>query len=135
MDSNLGDNKVLGYVETDFLGNAATNINVASNSDVLRMRVFFLNVQNGPWEFLAGQDWSMLTPNRKGLSPLPSDIFYTQNVDTNYQVGLVWGRTPQLRAVYHASDELDPRDLGRESGSICRTGRNTSGQLHFHAGG
>jgi hypothetical protein len=47
-----------------------------------------------------------MTPNRKGLSPLPSDIFYTQNVDTNYQVGLVWGRTPQLRAIYHATDEL-----------------------------
>ena len=106
IDSNVGDTKVLGYFETDFLGNAATNINVASNSDVLRMRVFFVDLKTGPWEFLAGQDWSMLTPNRKGLSPLPSDIFFSQNVDTNYQVGLVWGRTPQIRAIYHASDEL-----------------------------
>lgn len=105
VDSNVADTKVLGYVETDFLGNAATNVNVASNSDVLRMRVFFLDLQHGPWEFLAGQDWSMMTPNRKGLSPIPGDIFYTQNVDTNYQVGLVWGRTPQVRAIYHASPE------------------------------
>jgi hypothetical protein len=105
VDSTVGDTKVLGYVETDFLGNAATNINVASNSDVMRMRVYFVDLRNGDWEFLAGQDWSLMTPNRKGLSPVPGDIFYTQNVDTNYQVGLVWGRTPQLRAIYHASDE------------------------------
>jgi hypothetical protein len=105
VDSNVGESKVLGYLEADFLGNAATNINVASNSDVMRMRVYFVDVRNGGWEFLAGQDWSMLTPNRKGLSPLPSDVFYSQDVDTNYQVGLVWGRTPQIRAVYHPSDE------------------------------
>ena len=106
IESKVGDTKVLGYFETDFLGNAATNINVASNSDVMRMRVYFVDLQKGPWEFLAGQDWSLMTPNRKGLSPLPSDIFFTQDVDTNYQVGLVWGRTPQLRLVYHPTDEF-----------------------------
>jgi hypothetical protein len=106
VDSSIGDTKVLGYLEEDFLGNAATNINVASNSDVLRMRVYFVDVRHGDWEFLAGQDWSMMTPNRKGISPIPGDIFYTQNVDTNYQVGLVWGRTPQLRAVYHPNKEF-----------------------------
>ncbi len=105
VDSTVMGAKVLGYVETDFLGNAATNVNVASNSNVLRMRNFFLDLRKGDWEFLAGQDWSMMTPNRKGLSPLPGDIFFSQNVDTNYQVGLVWGRTPQLRTIYHATDE------------------------------
>jgi len=105
-DSMIGDWKVLGLVETDFLGNAPTNINVASNSDVLRVRLYYADLRNGPWEFLAGQAWSLMTPNRKGLSPLPSDIFYTQDMDTNYQVGLIWGRTPSLRAIYHATDEL-----------------------------
>ncbi len=106
IDSGFDDVKLLGYFETDFLGNQPTNINVASNSDTMRLRVYFVDVQKDQWELMAGQDWSMLTPNRKGLSPLPSDIFYTQDVDTNYQVGLVWERTPQVRAVYHASDEL-----------------------------
>jgi len=105
MDTDIGDLKVLGYVETDFLGNQPTNINVVSNSDTLRMRVYFVDTQYGPWEFLAGQDWSMLTPNRKGISPLPNDIFFSQNVDVNYQVGLIWERTPQLRLLYHLSDE------------------------------
>jgi hypothetical protein len=105
IDSDAGDAKLLGYVETDFLGSGPTNQNVTSNSDALRMRVYFVDFKKDDWELLAGQDWSMMTPNRVGLSPIPSDIFYTQDVDTNYQNGLVWGRTPQVRAIYHASPE------------------------------
>ncbi len=105
MDTEIMDTKVTGYFETDFLGNQPTNINVASNSDTMRMRVYFVDVQHGPWEFLAGQDWSMLTPNRKGISPFPSDVFFSQNVDVNYQVGLVWERTPQFRILYHLNDQ------------------------------
>jgi hypothetical protein len=106
LDSSVADTKVLGYVEADFLGNQPTNINVASNSDTMRMRVYFVDLKNGPWEVLAGQDWSMMTPNRKGISPMPSDIFYTQDVDTNYQVGLLWARQPQVRVLYHPDSSL-----------------------------
>jgi hypothetical protein len=105
VDSNVGDTKVLGYLESDFLGTASTSENVTSNSAALRMRVYFVDLRRGDWEVLAGQDWSLMTPNRKGLSPVPSDIFYTQNVDTNYQNGLVWSRQPQLRFVYHPTSE------------------------------
>ena len=104
IDTEIADTRVTGYVETDFLGNAPTNVNVVSNSDTLRMRLYFVDLQRGPWEFLAGQDWSMLTPNRKGISPFPNDIFFSQDVDVNYQVGLVWERTPQLRLLYHLND-------------------------------
>ena len=106
IDSKVNDTKVLGYLETDFLGNAPTNLFVTSNADTLRMRNYFVDLKNGPWEFLAGQDWSMLVPNRVGISPIPSDIFYTNNMDTNYQAGLTWARQPQVRVVYHATDEL-----------------------------
>jgi hypothetical protein len=106
VESNVDDTKVLGYVETDFLGNAPTNLGVSSNADTLRMRVYFADLRNGPWEFLAGQDWSLLTPNRRGISPLPSDVFYTNDMDTNYQVGLTWARQPQIRLTYHANDQL-----------------------------
>jgi hypothetical protein len=106
VDSQVNDVKVLGYVEADFLGSAPTNLNVTSNSDPLRMRLYFADIKDGHWEVLAGQDWSMLTPNRKGIGAMPSDVFYTQDVDTNYQVGLVWARQPQLRVVYHFDDSL-----------------------------
>jgi hypothetical protein len=106
VESNVGEAKVLGYVETDFLGQTPTAVSQTSNSDLLRLRNYFVDVKLNDLEFLAGQDWSLLTPNRKGLSPIPSDIFYTQDMDTNYQAGLIWARQPQLRVVYHATDEL-----------------------------
>ncbi len=104
VDTKVGDSIVLGYLESDFLGFLPANGAVSSNSDSLRLRLYWLDVRRKKLEVLAGQSWSMLTPGRKGISPLPGDLFYTQNIDVNYQAGLVWGRVPQFRAVYHASD-------------------------------
>jgi hypothetical protein len=104
VDAPVGSAQITGYVEADFLGLIAQNANNTSNSDTLRMRVYFGDYRRGKWEVLGGQDWSMLTPNRKGISPYPSDIFYTQDMDTNYQVGLTWARQPQFRIVYHPDD-------------------------------
>ena len=101
--SKIGQANVKGYLEADFLGNTAQNFNITSNSDGLRMRLYWVQFTSGKFEFLAGQSWSFLTPNRNGLSPAPGDLFFSQDVDTNYQMGLVWGRTPQVRFVAHAS--------------------------------
>ena len=106
IDSAVGETQVLGYVETDFLGNAPSNLGVSSNSDTLRMRCSFADLRTGSWELLFGQDWSLMTPNRRGISPVTGDIFYTNDMDGNYQAGLTWCRQAQVRAVYHATDEL-----------------------------
>jgi len=103
VDANPGDFKVTGYLEADFLGNAPGNLEVTSHSDTLRLRLYWVDVHRGNWEVLAGQSWSMMTPNRTGISPMPGDIFLSQDIDTNYQVGLVWLRTPGFRVVYHAT--------------------------------
>jgi hypothetical protein len=105
VDSEVRGAKVLGYFEADFLGNQPANVFVTSNADTFRMRNVFVDIQKGRWEILGGQDWSMFTPNRKGLSPIPGDIFYTQNMDTNYQAGLVWSRQSQFRLVFHPNKE------------------------------
>ena len=68
------------------------------------MRLYWVDVQRGRWEFLGGQSWIFLTPNRNGLSPLPGDIFASLNVDPNLQVGLTWTRAPQFRVVFHPND-------------------------------
>src|ERR1035437_2570354 len=47
----------------------------------------------------------MLTPNRKGLSALPSDLFYSQVVDINYIAGLTWTRQPGLRVLFHGPQD------------------------------
>jgi hypothetical protein len=106
VDDHVLGAKVLGYFEADFLGNQPANVFVTSNADTLRMRNVFVDVQKGKFELMGGQDWSLLTPNKKGVSPVPSDIFYTQNRDTNYQVGLPWARQGQFRVGYHPNDHV-----------------------------
>ena len=104
MDSSFGDNKVTGYVEADFLGNNAANSFVTTNSNTNRLRHYWLDLRHNKWEILGGQAYSWLTPNRTGLSPLPSDAFITLNVDPNYQVGLSWTRAAQFRVAYHPNE-------------------------------
>ena len=100
----LGSMKVRGYAETDFVGNAPNALNVTTNSNTPRMRLYWGQIVTGKFEFVAGQAWSMLTPNRNGLSPVTSDVFISQNIDLNLQMGLTWTRAAQLRFVAHPSD-------------------------------
>ena len=102
-DAHHGGADVLGFVETDFLGFAPGNVPVTTNSNGIRMRLFWLDARKSKWEILGGQSWSLITPNRKGVSPVPSDIFATQNIDPSIQVGLTWARDPQFRVIYHAN--------------------------------
>jgi len=104
VDAMVHGTKVLAYWESDFLGTQSTNAGVTSNSNSFRMRLYFVDLKKGQWEILGGQSWSMMTPGRVGISPLPGDIFYSQDMDTNYQVGIPWTRAPQFRALYHPSD-------------------------------
>ena len=97
---------VIGYMESDFLGNNPTNVAVTSNSNTLRSRLYWVDVQKDKWEVLGGQTWSLITPGRTGISPLPGNIFFTNNIDVNYQSGLTWGRIPELRFVVHPSDKV-----------------------------
>jgi hypothetical protein len=104
--SKVGSANLKGYIEVDFLGNTAQNLNVTSNSNGLRMRLYWVQYQQGKFEFLGGQSWSMLVPGRNGISPMPGDLFYSQDVDTNYQMGLTWQRVAGFRFIAHASDTV-----------------------------
>lgn len=94
---------VIGYMESDFLGNNPTNVAVSSNSNTLRSRLYWVDVAKDKWEVLGGQTWSLITPGRTGISPIPGNLFFSQDIDVNYQIGLTWGRIPELRFVYHPS--------------------------------
>ncbi len=110
IDTQFKGTKVLGYWESDFLGGTGNqsvgNLAVTSSSFPFRLRLYWVDVRRGKFEFLGGQTWSLATPGRKGISPLPADLFYTQVIDVNYQLGLVWGRIPEFRFVYHPSDKV-----------------------------
>jgi len=53
-------------------------------------------------EVLGGQTWTLLTPNRVGITPVSSNVFVTLGEDSNYMTGLIWGRPGQIRVTYHA---------------------------------
>jgi len=98
--------KVLGYLESDFVGFVPTNVAASTNSDSLRLRQYFVQLNKGKFEFLAGQAWGMETPNRVGISPLPANVFITQDIDVNYQAGLVFSRQSGFRFLYHPTNKV-----------------------------
>ncbi|MGC1829464.1 MAG: hypothetical protein WA405_12975 [Candidatus Acidiferrales bacterium] len=93
-----------GYIESDFNGFEPANSNISTKSDSFRLRLAFVQLSHGKWDFLAGQTWTLLTPTREGLSPFPEDIFTALRLDSSYLAGLVYGRQPEFRVVYHATD-------------------------------
>ena len=95
---------VRGYVESDFNGFQPPNAYISTNSSTFRLRLFWGEIRHGKWEILGGQSWSLMTPNRVGLSPMPADIFTSYRLDTNYLAGLTYARQAGFRAVYHATD-------------------------------
>jgi hypothetical protein len=105
-DADVHDAHVIGYFETDFNGFVPTNAPVSVNNYTNRIRLAFADVRKGRFEVVGGQTWSLMTPNRTGLSPLPSDVFSTQVLDSNLQAGLTWARQPGIRFIYHASDDV-----------------------------
>jgi len=105
-DAMVLGGKVIGYWESDFLGNQPAGILINTNSAVFRLRLFWVDWRKGPIEILGGQSWSLITPNRKGISPLPGDVFFSNDIDTNYQIGIPWARIPTFRVVWHPTDKF-----------------------------
>lgn len=104
VDGDWKGTHFIGYNELDFLGTSgSTNLGVSNSAFVPRLRLFWVDARKGKLEFLAGQSWSMLTPNRSGISALPGDLFYSHVVDVNYMPGLTWTRQSGVRVLYHPS--------------------------------
>ncbi len=102
IDGDWKGTHFIGYNEFDFNGTSgATNLATSNGAIVPRLRLYWVNVHKGKVEFLAGQSWSMLTPNRNGISALPGDLFFSQVIDINYIAGLTWTRQPGLRVLVH----------------------------------
>jgi uncharacterized coiled-coil protein SlyX len=101
-----GANNVVGYLEGDFNGNDAANVFVTSNPHTNRVRLYWLDLKRGNWEFLAGQAWGLETPNRKGLSPNPADLMLTLGEDANVHVGIPYTRAGLFRVVLHPNDNF-----------------------------
>ena len=97
--------KARAYFEIDFEGAAATANETISNSFTPRIREGWVNVttQSG-LSFLGGQTWSLLTPNRKGLSP--NGELRPATVDASYLVGYHYARLGSFRITKNFNDKV-----------------------------
>jgi hypothetical protein len=88
--------KLSGYWESDFLSAGVTSNSTESNSYTMRLRQFWgqMNFTSG-FGFVAGQAWSTITTEKKGVAPLQE--FIPQTIDAQYVTGFNWARQWQLR--------------------------------------
>ena len=107
IDGDWKGTHFIGYNEFDFNGTSGSTALAVSNGAIVpRLRLFWADARKGKVEFLAGQSWSMLTPNRNGISALPGDLFFGQVIDINYIAGLTWTRQPGMRVLIHPSKKV-----------------------------
>jgi hypothetical protein len=105
VDSKVGDTKVAGYYEADWLGTGVTSNNRQSNSYVFRQRQLWGRAvfANG-WSVSGGQMWSLATENRKGIANLQEWIPLV--IDPQYVVGFTWQRAYGFRVAKNFSDKF-----------------------------
>jgi prefoldin subunit 5 len=97
-ESTIGGAKLTGYWEADWLGTGVTSNNRQSNSYVMRQRVIYGQVAlKSGLSFTAGQQWSLVTEDKKGIQnrqELPP-----LTIDSQYNVGFSWARQYGFRVV------------------------------------
>lgn len=100
------DTHLTFWNEMDFLGAAQTANSNESNSFNLRIRNMYTTID---WDslglqFLAGQNWSLVTANTHGITPRNELVPAT--IDAQYVVGFNWARQPQLRLTKNWNKEF-----------------------------
>jgi len=93
------DTHLAAYYELDFLSAGTTSNSRESNSYTPRTRHVYATLDRDDWglHILAGQNWSLLTTNTKGIIPRQEQIPLT--IDAQYVEGFNWLRVPQFRIV------------------------------------
>ena len=88
-----------GYYEMDFLGGAQTANANESNSYNPRIRNIYATADwdNEGLHLLAGQNWSLITLNSKGITPRTE--LTPPQIDAQYLPGFTWARQGQIRLV------------------------------------
>ena len=104
-EGKLGNAKIGGYYEADFLSSGTTSNNRQSNSYTWRTRQAFAQVawENG-WSLTGGQMWSLATETRKGINnrqEVPPML-----IDSQYNVGFTWARQYGFRVVKNFHDKF-----------------------------
>ena len=104
-ESKVGAAKLTGYWEADFLGTGVTSNNRQSNSYVMRQRVIYAQAAlDSGWTFTGGQQWSLLTENRKGIANRTEVL--PMAIDPQYVVAFGWARQYGFRVAKDFGESL-----------------------------
>jgi hypothetical protein len=100
-----GSTKLTGYFEMDFLGQAPTANYVETNSFSPRQRQLWMQAEfkNGI-TFTAGQFWSLLTTDRKGIATRAE--FIPTTIEGSYVVGYSYARQNAVRVTKDWSNKI-----------------------------
>jgi len=103
-EGKIHDWKATGYYEMDFEGAAPTANQVQTNSFQPRIRHAWAQVamKNG-LSFQGGQAWSLLTANRKGISP--TTVYIPLTISASYNVGHTYARQTSFRVTKDFNDK------------------------------
>lgn len=97
--------KVSGYVEVDFQSAGRSGALQSASWD-MRIRHAYTNLDwvDSGWHMLAGQAWSLITQNKKGIAPRTETLPIT--IESNTVVGSVAKRLPQFRLTKNFGESL-----------------------------
>ncbi len=115
------------YTEVDFLGAAQTANENSTNSFNLRIRNLYgtIDWNAAGWHLLAGQNWSLVTMNSKGISPrneVPPPV-----IDAQYVPGFAFARQPQIRLTKDFDDKQVWVAVSVENPQTTFTGSTAAG--------
>ncbi|MGB7846110.1 MAG: hypothetical protein WBL63_10880 [Candidatus Acidiferrum sp.] len=104
-DAKVGDTKLTGYYEADFLGAGTTSNNRQSNSYVFRQRQLWARADFASgWAFSTGQMWSLVTEHKKGIANRAE--WFPLQIDPQYVVGYTWQRAYSARIAKSFGDKF-----------------------------
>jgi hypothetical protein len=97
-EGKIGETKLSGYYEADWLGTGVASNNRQSNSYVLRQRQIWGQAKlDSGWSFTGGQMWTLATEDKKGIDNRQEAIPLT--IDPQHSVGFTWARQYGFRVV------------------------------------
>lgn len=131
-EGKLGNAKLSGYVEADFLSAGVTSNNNESNSYSLRQRQAWGQAAlNDGWSFTGGQMWSLVTETKNGLDNRTEALPMT--IDPQYNVGFSWARQYGFRIVKNFANKAWA-GFSVENAQTTTGGTLVSGQNNFLIG-
>jgi hypothetical protein len=105
VDSKVGDTKLTGYYEADWLGTGVTSNPRQSNSYVFRQRQLFSRADFADgWAISGGQMWSLATEDR--TATVNRSEWIPSVIDPQYVVGFTWQRDYGLRVSKTFDDKV-----------------------------